>query len=130
MGFWKHCIILCIVCPIQFMDEIPGIHYNHVGSHRKGRQKRHKKVEIPSLHAPGSAQTAADESQACAFGIPECMPPNRRRDFKVRGIQKIRFSKPSGQTLGGHKQKNAPGRIGINLFLVTNNVSRKRGRIG
>ncbi|RKJ02308.1 hypothetical protein D7X87_17405 [bacterium D16-54] len=34
-----------------------------------------------NLHAPGSGRTTNHESQAGAFGIPEFMPPNRRRDF-------------------------------------------------
>ena len=39
-----------------------------------------------NLHAPGGGSTANYENLAGAFGIPEFMPPNRRRDFcrKIR----------------------------------------------
>ncbi len=37
-----------------------------------------------NLHAPGSGCTAAHESLAGAWGIPECMPPNRRRTSTVK----------------------------------------------
>ncbi len=36
------------------------------------------------LHAPGSGRTTTHEGMAGAFGIPERMPPIRRRDFIVK----------------------------------------------
>ena len=46
-----------------------------------------------NLHGPGCGGTTTQESQACTFGIPECMPPNRRRTFKVM-ILISRFNLP------------------------------------
>ncbi len=37
-------------------------------------------VKIVNLHALGSGCTTAYESQAGAFGTPECIPPAGRRD--------------------------------------------------
>ena len=47
-----------------------------------------------NLHAPGSGRATNHESLAGAFGIPEFMPPNRRRDFhsKTSGSMMERFS--------------------------------------
>ncbi len=36
-----------------------------------------------SLHTPGSGRATTLESLAGALGIPDCLPPNRRRTFKV-----------------------------------------------
>ncbi len=36
---------------------------------------------IVNLHVPGCRHTTAHKSLAGTWGIPEFMPPNRRRDF-------------------------------------------------
>jgi hypothetical protein len=41
-----------------------------------------------NLHAPGSGHATTHESRAGAVGIPEFMPPIRRRTFKEKGLRK------------------------------------------
>ena len=49
--------------------------------HDKQHEKENGADMKVNLHAPGSGRTTTHESLAGAFGIPEFMPPNRRRDF-------------------------------------------------
>ena len=43
-----------------------------------------------NLHAPGCGRTTTHESPTGAFGIPEFMPPIRRRDFQSKRSWKDR----------------------------------------
>lgn len=46
-------------------------------------EEHDNQIQAADLRAPGGGCAAAHESQAGAFGIHECMPPNRRRTFAV-----------------------------------------------
>ena len=62
-----------------------------------------------NLHAPGGGRATIHESPGGAFGIPECMPPIRRRTYKVN------LHAPGGGRTTNHE--NPAGALGIPEFM-------------
>lgn len=52
--------------------------------------KRQKRICNGNLHAPEIGYSTKEESGEGAFGIPEFMPPVRRRTFKVMIEEKFK----------------------------------------